>query len=69
MECQVKTTVELSVFYNYSVHILRPGPAPSKRGNLGPVPAPVAWGCHGPLKHCYLPDLGRYRTWTTRAMD
>ena len=24
------------------------GPAGSNRGNLGPVPAPVARGCHGP---------------------
>ena len=24
------------------------GPAGCNRGNLGPVPAPVEWGCHGP---------------------
>ena len=31
------------------------GPAPSKRGNLGPVPAPVARGCYRPLKMLLAP--------------
>ena len=34
-----------------------PSPAPSKRGNLGPVPAPVARGCHGPLWSPLYADL------------
>ena len=34
------------------------GPAPSKRGNLGPVPAPVARGCHGPLNNATCPIRG-----------
>ena len=51
------------------MHILYIVPAPSKRSNLGPVPTPVARGCHGPLKHSYLPYLGRYRTRTMRSME
>ena len=34
------------------------GPAPSKCGNLGTVPAPVARGCHGPLNNATCPIRG-----------
>ena len=42
------------------------GPAPSKRGNLGPVPAPVARGCQGPLNNstCLIRGLRNPATMT-----
>ena len=39
-----------SVIINMFLHLSYNGPAGSNRGNLGPVPAPVARGCHGPPK-------------------
>ena len=44
-------------------------PARSKRGNLGPCPRPWRRVVTDTLTHSYLPDLGRYRTWTMRAME
>ena len=60
--------IRFSIFYIFITYTLC-GTAPSNRGNLGPVPAPVARGCHGPLKHSFLPNLGRYQTRTRRAME
>ena len=62
----MKSILHITLLISYTTSIfptnlylcLIVGPAPSKHGNLGPVPAPVARGCHGPLKHSYLPNLG-----------
>ena len=51
-----KTTLPYDmIFTKADAYTSDVGPAPSKRGNLGPVPAPMARSCHGPLKQCYLP--------------
>ena len=39
---------ELGIIPTDSQTELQVGPAGSNRGKLGPVPAPVARGCHGP---------------------
>ena len=57
-ECQMIFETFVTKFTNAVNDKDRVGPARSKRGNLGTVPAPVARGCHGPLKTLLLAPLG-----------
>ena len=64
-----KVVISPNLMIKQYLDILKFGPARRKRGNLGPCPRPWRGVCPDPPTHSYLPDLGRYRTRTTKAME
>ena len=62
LQHNLTSSIFIMLYFNTSIS----GPAPNKRGNLGPVPAPVARGCQGPLNNstCLIRGLRNPATMT-----